>query len=87
MTIRLEQGPAGCYVVRADSGASLLVQVDWDFARLASAFGWTPCICGDTDGMVACQHRTAIEMLSEARQYLDSHLCEMADDPGYFDGR
>lgn len=84
MKIRLERGPAGSYVVRADSGASILVQVDWDFAGLAGAFGWVPCVCGETDGTVDCPHRMVGEMLSEAREYLDRCLGETVEDPGYF---
>lgn len=84
MTICLERGPAGCYVVRADSGESMLVQVDWDFAGLASAFSWRACKCGETDGTVDCPHRTTDEMLGEFRHYLDCQLGETVDDPGYF---
>lgn len=84
MRIRLERGPAGSYLVRADNGASLLVQVDWDFPGLASAFGWVPCFCGDTDGTIDCPHRTATDMICEARDYLDRCLDESAVDPSYF---
>jgi len=86
VSITLEHGPAGTYVVRSETGASLLVQIDWDFAGLANTFGWVPCFCGDTDGTIDCPHRTASEMFCEAREYLDRHLGESAEDPGYFTG-
>lgn len=84
MRITLECSTAGSYLMRADSGASLLIVVDWDFAGLARSFGWTPCLCGHMDGTIDCEHRTADEMIAEAREYLDEHVGEAADDPGYF---
>lgn len=87
MRITLERGPVGSYLVRADSGATLLIVVDWDFPGLASAFGWAPCDCGDTDGTIDCAHRTASDMIAEARDYLDQHIDESADDPGCFVGQ
>ena len=87
MRITLEPGPAGTYVVRAENEASLLVQLDWDFPGLASAFGWVSCFCCATDGTIDCVHRTASEMLCEARAFLDRCLGESAADPGYFAGQ
>lgn len=84
MRITLEHGPVGTYVVRSETGASVLVQIDWDFAGLARSFGWVPCFCGDTDGTIDCPHRTANEMLCEARAFLDRQIGAHADDPGYF---
>lgn len=62
----------------------IFVQVDWDFPGIASAFGFSPCDCGDTDGTVDCAHHTASEMITAAREYLDEHSGEIAEDPGYF---
>ncbi|MGE0533460.1 MAG: hypothetical protein AB7O68_00695 [Pirellulales bacterium] len=84
MRIVVERGPVSSYVVQADNGANLLVQVDWDMPGLASAFGWVACFCGETDGTVDCPHRKAREMISSAREYLDQHVGESAEDPGYF---
>ena len=53
------------------TGASLLVQSDYDHPSIASSMGWSPCDCGETDGTVDCPHRTASEMITEASQYLD----------------
>jgi hypothetical protein len=84
MRIRLEEGRYGTYLLRAENGASLLIQIDWDLADVATAFGWKPCHCRHTDGTIACRHHTVAEMLAEARKYLGQHLGETADDPGYF---
>jgi hypothetical protein len=62
----------------------MLIQTDTDFPGLASAFGWQSCPCGETDGTIDCLHRTADEMISEARAYLDSRIGKRIDDPGYF---
>lgn len=84
MQIRLRHGPRRTYLNGADDGRTILIQSDWDYAGLASTFGYVPCWCGDTDGTVDCPHKTASEMIMEARQWLDDHLCEKVDDPGYF---
>lgn len=68
-----------------DESNSILIQVDTDRTGLASAFGWVPCPdCRATDGTVDCAHRTSEEMIEEATDYLDDHIGEAADDPGYF---
>ena len=54
MQITLEEGRDGTYLVRAETGETLLIQFDWDFAGLAIAFGWQPCFCGRTDGTINC---------------------------------
>ena len=65
--------------------ASVLVQTDYDYAGVASTFGWVPCQdCTETDGTVACAHRDVSEMLSEALQYLEDHDGDEVEDPGYF---
>lgn len=56
-------------IVNVETGADLLVQSDFDYPGVASAFGWT----GDDDDIVGAQ------------EYLDEHLFDTAEDPGYFD--
>lgn len=65
---------------------NILIQTDWEYPATASTFGWIPCSCGQTDGTVNCKHKTASEMISEAGEYLDEHIGDVVDDPGYFDG-
>jgi hypothetical protein len=84
MNITLESGDYGTYVLGADDGREILIQTDWDFPGVASTFGWSPCECGRTDGTVDCPHRAASAMIAEAAQYLDDHVGESVDDPGYF---
>jgi len=84
MLITLESGDHGTYLLVADDGQELLIQSDWDYPGIASTFGWQPCHCGLTDGTVSCAHRTASEMISEAAEFLDEHLGESVEDPGYF---
>jgi len=89
--IRLDRASFGCYVItKVDSGGDetgndIFVQSDWDFPAIASCFGFVPCECGMTDGTIDCAHHTVSEMISAARDYLDDHIGDIADDPGYFD--
>lgn len=84
MKITLQEGDFGTFHVVCEDGRDLLVQSDGDYAGLASTFGWSPCSCGATDGTVDCGHRTADEMIAEAREFLESRVGETTDDPGYF---
>ena len=84
MTVTLKDGPYGAFVLESNSGDSYLIQHDWDFPRIAAAFGWTPCHCGTTDGTIECEHRSVSEMIWEAYEYLTSRVGESIDDPGYF---
>ena len=70
-----------------DESSTVLFQTDWDRPGLASAFGFVPCDCGDTDGTVNCAHKTAGEMIEAASDYLDMCADEgrVVEDPGYFD--
>lgn len=84
MKITLDEGDFGSYVVRAEDGRDFLVQTDWDFPGIASTFGWIPCPCGRTDGTVDCAHKSASQMIADARMFLDENIGVTADDPGYF---
>jgi hypothetical protein len=84
-TITLTDDLHGNFILQADDGRDILIQVDWDYPGVASTFGWTPCPCGQTDGTVDCEHRTASEMISEAGEFLRDHLGDTAEDPGYFE--
>jgi len=70
----------------------ILVQTDWDYPGTASTFGWSPCkgckgdCRGTTDGTVDCKKKTASQMISDAREYLDNHVGKVVEDPGYFTG-
>lgn len=82
ITLKPEQ--FGRYIIENDDGQTMLIQTDWDYPSVASAFGWCACDCGFTDGTVDCEHRTADEMIVEAREYLDDHIGDTVEDPGYF---
>jgi len=78
-----------CKVVKLDSemnqtDESILIQTDWDYPGIASTFGWIPCTCGETDGTIDCSHHTVSEMIQNARQYIEDHIGDTVDDPGYF---
>lgn len=83
-TVTLLEGDHGTYLIEAEDGRTVLIQTDWDYPAVASVFGWQPCPCGETDGTVDCPHRTASEMIAEASQFLDAHIGDTAEDPGYF---
>ena len=59
-----------------DDSRTVLVQSDWDFPGVASAIGLEPCDCGQTDGTVNCDHKTASQMISEAYDYCRDHAGE-----------
>jgi hypothetical protein len=84
MNITLESGDYGSYLLVAGDGRDVLIQTDGDFPGVASSFGWVPCPCGRTDGTVNCPHKAASAMIAEAAQYLDDHVGESVEDPGYF---
>ena len=84
MTITPHEADCGTFVVAAQNGRQILVQTDWDFPGLASTFGWSPCSCGATDGTIDCDHKTADEMIADARDFLTAHVGDTTDDPGYF---
>jgi len=84
-TITLERGQFGDFEIVSTTGQSTLITLDWDYPGIASTFGWSPCDCGDTDGTVDCDHRTASEMIESATEYLDDHIGDSVTDPGYFE--
>lgn len=84
MKATLEDGDFGCYLLVAEDGRDLLFQTDWDFPGLASMFGFVACECGKTDGTISCQHKTASQMISEAREFLDDHIGDEIDASDYF---
>lgn len=86
MRVTLDTGDFGTYLLVADDGRDILIQVDYDYPSIAGLFGWSPC-CGATDGTVDCaEHgRKASDMIAEAGEWLADHVGESADDPGYFD--
>lgn len=68
-----------------DDDRTVLVQSDWDYPSLASCLGFVPCEEGcDTDGTVDCTHHTASQMIEAAQEFLDEHLGDLFEDPGYF---
>lgn len=84
----------GCYLIcrvrdgtwdTRDEENTVLVQTDWDYPGLASNLGWVPCWCGFTDGTIDCDHKTASDMIGSAEKFINDHLGEMFEDPGYFD--
>ena len=85
--ITLDTGDFGNYlVIDLETGEDILIQTDWDYPGVASTFGWSPCH-SETDGTVDCPvcGKTASEMITEAADYLDNHLGDEVEDPGYFD--
>lgn len=73
MTITLQNGDFGTYLVVAEDGQDLLIQTDWDFPGIAS-----------TVGTVACAHKQAGQMIAEAQAFLDDHTGDEVEDPGFF---
>jgi hypothetical protein len=84
MKIHLECGPAGSYLLYSEDGRDLFVQTKWDFRGVVSSFGWQACPCGGTDGTIGCEHKTVGEMIASAAEFLDEHLGDEAESPGYF---
>lgn len=75
------------FIVRdTDTGDTMGVH-GFDVCGVASTFGWVPCRkCNETDGTVACAHRTVAAMHDEAYAYLDACADDgrTTEDPGYF---
>jgi hypothetical protein len=87
-------------VYLTDDDHSMLVQTDWDFPSLASAFGWSmrnvqsedvahatsPCRHSSTDGTITCGDckLTAGDFINSAREWLDENIGKIVEDCGYF---
>ena len=92
MNIRLEQGDLSfCFMVRRVSKYkeeredSIYVQSDFDYPGIASTFGWSVgCKCS-TDGTVDCPHKTALDHIASAYEFLSNNIGKVVEDPGYFD--
>lgn len=93
MEITLKSGQYGWdYIIEAENGKDFLVQSDWDYPSIASAFGWyhkcetDGLVHGETDGTVDCPvcGKTAHIMIQEAQLFLDDHIGDKIEDPGYF---
>lgn len=76
--------PCGYLLRNLDSGEAIPIMLDFDFPALAELFGYRPCKCGHTDGTVDCEHKTATQMIGEAREILDKNIDKAVDDIGYF---
>jgi hypothetical protein len=87
--VRLDRAEFGQYLLVHDAtGEDLLVAQDWDYPGIAANLGFLPCAdCRETDGTVSCHHRTARDMIRAAGEYLDDHIGDVFDDPGYFRDR
>jgi hypothetical protein len=82
------------YLITADDGRDILVQLDWDYPGIAGTFGWSsvladpnnPCDHYGTDGTITCPDcgTTAGTFIASAADYLDAHDGATAEDPGYF---
>lgn len=85
----------------ADDGQTVLIQTDWDYPSVASAFGWdiksvqhegyeAPWLCAHqhTDGTVNCHDCgfKAGDFINAAGAWLNDNDGATVDDPGYFGG-
>ncbi len=72
----------GCWFLCDEDGRDWRVVTHWkDHAYAASLFGWVACDCCEADGTVDCEHRTAKEMIAEAREFLMEHNGEEIEPP------
>lgn len=84
--VRLDDSDFGCYIIQdLESDQSVLIQVDYDRPSLAGHMGWVACPCGETDGTIDCKHRSTAEMIDDATRFLDDHIGDEFEDPGYFE--
>lgn len=80
------QGPddEGCFFLADDQGRDWrLVARYKDHAFGAALFGWEACEECETDGTADCPHRTAKEMLAEAREVLLDHIGDDIEAPAH----
>lgn len=97
--IRLDEDGFGDYVLTEvdedgnETGEDLLVQTDWDYPATAANFGWDLGASEDgcdhryTDGTIACPDcgKSPGDFITQAAEYLDDHIGDEAEDPGYFE--
>ena len=87
----------GGFMLYDENDRTILIQSDWDFPGVASAFGWSTrkagkrsCAdkCRGTDGTVTCPScgTTAGKYIASASDWLDGCGSKVVPDPGYFDG-
>ena len=71
-------------IVGIDNGierGSFRVTIDYDYPGIAEIFGChSICGCGDTDGTVDCNHKTASQMIGEAGSFLDDNIGAISDE-------
>lgn len=72
MKITLKDGEHWAFRIVAESGATVVIENDWDFPAAAAAFGWER------------REATGNAMLWDAFEYLEQHIGDTADDSGYF---
>ncbi len=84
MTITLLEAECGTFLLQAEDGRTILVQVDWDFPGLAETFGWSiPAgIEFDDTGKVA--EESLVTVIADARDFLHERAGASTTDPGYF---
>lgn len=101
MKIRLISDTPGAFglpSILPEHGESILIQTDWKFPAVASAFGWSiqlaqwpiadsdNCQHDGTDGTVPCAKCgfPASKFIQSARAWIDDNDGTTIDDPGYF---
>jgi len=72
MKITIESGPGVSFLLRSENGTTRLVQTDREFPLVAKSLGWTGV--DEESGDNAW----------DAYEFLERHLGESIDDPGYF---
>src|SRR5665213_656669 len=92
MKITLESTDLDCYLITAEDGRDKLIQSDYDYPGIASTFGWSVsdlinkkkkvCKHKKSDGTIDCSDcgMKAGDFISSARDYLDDHDVDVADD-------
>lgn len=99
ITLAQDDGPMRLPLIVSDDGRSILVQTAYDYPGTASMFGWSvrsvivpgyalsaSCDHDGTDGTIDCTQcgTLAGSFIADARDYLDDHIGDTIEDPGYF---
>ena len=71
--IDFASGVPGAFLI-INGDRNVLIQSDQDFAQVARSMGWVPCLCGQSDGTVACDpcKRDIVTMAIEADQWISA---------------